>query len=133
MYITYICLHVMTVNEAPRWVRLNAVKLNGFQHHGQLNKAPKSPQWLHLENHSPPISGRSFLSYSFSKLFNICVVSVSWVLGANIWFTVTSSYSSSEATVWELKKKIYSTGHRWGFNLFKDTSINVLNTTTAIG
>ena len=55
-------------------------------------------------NHLLPMSGRSFLSYSFSKLFNICVASVSWALGASIWFTVTSSYSSSYSIVWELQK-----------------------------
>lgn len=53
----------------------------------------------------PPMSGRSFLSYSFSKLLSISVASVSCVLGASIWFTVTSSYSSSYSIAREL--------HRW--------------------
>lgn len=88
------------------WKQSRKRSLNKFQHHGQRHNPAESSSQYNINTDPPPMSGRSFLSYSFSKLFSICVASVSWVLGANIWFTVTSSYSSSsEATVWELRKK----------------------------
>lgn len=69
--------------------------------HGLVNANQKADLYLCIcslvrgkirqKSQLPPISGRSFLSYSFSKLLSISVASVSWDLGASIWFTVTSS------------------------------------------
>lgn len=57
-----------------------------------------------IRKHSPPISGRSLLSYPSSKLLRMCVTSLSYTFGVNTQVLFVTS-SSSLSVCRELKRK----------------------------